>query len=362
MAELTESGEFIGGQALADPSNTRTIRLLGGVPAVTDGPFAEAKEHFAGYSSSTARAPSGRPRSRGAGRTRGHAAWRSAPIMDGAGRRCDAPAAIEDLLRALAPQVLGVLVRRYGQFDACEDAVQEALLAAASSGRRRAAGQSAGLADHGRDPAADRRVAQRTRAGAARNAAAARAARGHVRRRRTTSSRSTDDTLTLLFLCCHPALSPASQLALTLRAVGGLTTAEIAARVPGARGDDGAADQPGEAAHQGGRRPFELPPDARARRAAAGRAARPVPDLQRGLHRQSGPELQRPTSTARGDPADPRGCTRCARRRRGRRAAGVDAADRRPRERAHRRRRRLVPLAEQDRTRWDRARSTRASR
>lgn len=49
MKELTESGELIGGEALGDPSNTKTIRLQGGVPAVTDGPLAEAKEHFGGY-------------------------------------------------------------------------------------------------------------------------------------------------------------------------------------------------------------------------------------------------------------------------------------------------------------------------
>ena len=49
MQELTESGELVGGEALADPSNTKTVRVRGGVPAVTDGPFAEAKEHLGGY-------------------------------------------------------------------------------------------------------------------------------------------------------------------------------------------------------------------------------------------------------------------------------------------------------------------------
>jgi hypothetical protein len=49
MAELTESGELIGGEALADPSQTKSIRLVDGVPAITDGPLAEAKEHFGGY-------------------------------------------------------------------------------------------------------------------------------------------------------------------------------------------------------------------------------------------------------------------------------------------------------------------------
>ena len=47
--ELTESGEFTGGAALADPSNTKTVRVRGGVPAITDGPYAEAKEQLAGY-------------------------------------------------------------------------------------------------------------------------------------------------------------------------------------------------------------------------------------------------------------------------------------------------------------------------
>jgi hypothetical protein len=49
MKELTESGELVGGEGLADPSNTKTIRLVDGVPAITDGPFAEAKEHLGGY-------------------------------------------------------------------------------------------------------------------------------------------------------------------------------------------------------------------------------------------------------------------------------------------------------------------------
>jgi hypothetical protein len=49
MKELTESGELVGGEALADPSNTKTVRVVDGVPAITDGPFVEAKEHLGGY-------------------------------------------------------------------------------------------------------------------------------------------------------------------------------------------------------------------------------------------------------------------------------------------------------------------------
>ena len=130
---------------------------------------------------------------------------------------------IEGLLHDLAPQVLGILVRRHGDFDACEDAVQEALVAAAfqwpadgvpanptgwlvrvasrrwieqqrsDSARRRREEAVAGLDEGEADPGPTR-----------------------------------DDTLALVFLCCHPSLTPASQVALTLRAVGGLTTAEIA--------------------------------------------------------------------------------------------------------------------------------------
>jgi RNA polymerase sigma factor (sigma-70 family) len=129
----------------------------------------------------------------------------------------------EELLRELAPQVLGALVRRYGHFDTCEDAVQEALLAAAVQWPDQGVPQNprAWLIT-----VASRRVTDQVRSDQAR------------RRRETTTAvlaerdaavvPDRDDTLTLLFLCCHPSLSPASQLALTLRAVGGLTTAQIA--------------------------------------------------------------------------------------------------------------------------------------
>jgi RNA polymerase sigma factor (sigma-70 family) len=131
--------------------------------------------------------------------------------------------AVEDLLRELAPQVLGALVRRYGHFDACEDAVQEALLAATVQW------PDQGLPQNPRGwliTVASRRVTDQLRSDQARrrreDTTAALASRGEP------EAPDRDDTLTLLFLCCNPALSPASQLALTLRAVGGLSTAQIA--------------------------------------------------------------------------------------------------------------------------------------
>ncbi|MGH3368523.1 MAG: RNA polymerase sigma factor, partial [Nocardioidaceae bacterium] len=136
---------------------------------------------------------------------------------------------VEDLLRELAPQVLGVLVRRNGQFDACEDAVQEALLAAATQW------PADGVPGNPRGwliTVASRRLTDLWRNENARrrreDALAAMAGPYVAPPADEDLPSESDDTLTLLFLCCHPAITPASQVALTLRAVGGLTTAEIA--------------------------------------------------------------------------------------------------------------------------------------
>ncbi|MFB8380780.1 RNA polymerase sigma factor [Streptomyces rubiginosohelvolus] len=148
---------------------------------------------------------------------------------------------IEDLLRRHAPQVLGALVRRYGHFDPAEDSVQEALIAAAEQW------PGDGIPDNPRGwliRVASRRLTDRLRSDEARRrreetAAALTPADAFVAPPPGEGPAGTgpsglgrapseDDTLTLLFLCCHPALSPAAQIALTLRAVGGLTTAEIA--------------------------------------------------------------------------------------------------------------------------------------
>src|SRR5262249_20081054 len=138
----------------------------------------------------------------------------------------------EDLLRQLAPQILGTLVRRYGNFDLSEDAVQEALLAAAVQWPEQ------GIPENPRGwliTVAARRLADEVRSGQARRrreeAVAARVPSDELVAAAPGDERlpsEEDDTLTLLFLSSHPSLSPASQLALTLRAVGGLTTAEIA--------------------------------------------------------------------------------------------------------------------------------------
>src|SRR5215204_2013572 len=142
-------------------------------------------------------------------------------------------ATVGHLLRELAPQVLGAVARRHGDFADAEDAVQEALIAAAAQwpavgvpanprgwlyqvARRR-------LADQARSEMARRRREEAVASELSASGASAPPPDGDG-----DANAEQDDTLVLLFMCCHPALTPPSAIALTLRAVGGLTTAEIA--------------------------------------------------------------------------------------------------------------------------------------
>jgi RNA polymerase sigma factor (sigma-70 family) len=136
----------------------------------------------------------------------------------------------EDLLRALAPQVLGALTRRHQAFDLCEDAVQDALVEALAQWPQR------GIPRNPRGwltTVATRRLIDQVRSDRSRRLREERIMLGSppaefVRVAEDDSGLDQDDSLILLFLCCHPALTPPSQIALTLRAVGGLSTAEIA--------------------------------------------------------------------------------------------------------------------------------------
>ena len=136
----------------------------------------------------------------------------------------------EDLLRRLTPQVLGAVVRRYGNFDLAEDATQEALLAAYVQWSRD------GLPKNPKAwliTVASRRLTDLLRSDQARRRREETVAQWAVAETREPPgaehrSADADDTLILLYMCCHPSLPIASQIGLTLRAVGGLTTAEIA--------------------------------------------------------------------------------------------------------------------------------------
>jgi RNA polymerase sigma factor (sigma-70 family) len=263
----------------------------------------------------------------------------------------------EHLWRELAPQVLGALVRRYGQFDACEDALQEALLAAATQWPRD------GVPDNPRAwliAVASRRLIDEFRAEGARRrredetaAMEAPLARGETELGDPESEQ--DDSLALLFMCCHESLTAPSQIALTLRAVAGLTTEQIAAAflVPEATMAQriSRAKQTVKASGVG----FEIPPEGQ-------RGDRLAAVLQvlylifnEGYTASSGPSLQRVELAAE--------AIRLARMLRrlvpdDGEVAGLLAlmlltdSRRAARNRADGT---LVPLADQDRTLWDRA-------
>jgi RNA polymerase sigma factor (sigma-70 family) len=130
----------------------------------------------------------------------------------------------EDVLRELAPQVLGAVIRRFRDFATAEDAVQEALVAAAVQWPRE------GIPENPRAwliQVAGRRMADHLRSEMARRRRET-AVATELNQSAPATETDQDDTLILLYMCCHAALTPPSAIALTLRAVGGLTTAEIA--------------------------------------------------------------------------------------------------------------------------------------
>jgi predicted RNA polymerase sigma factor len=252
-------------------------------------------------------------------------------------------ARIEGLLRQAAPQALAALVRRYGHFDACEDAVQEAMLAAAVQWPEQ------GIPHEPRAwliTVASRRLTDQWRADEARR-------RREEGAEPPAPSAGGDDSLALLFLCCHPALTPASQIALTLRAVAGLTTAQIARAflVPEASMAQRISRAKQAIKAAGGR--FEAPPAAeRAERMRAvlhvlylifneGHTATSGPDLTRRELTGEAIRLTRDLHTLLPGDGEVAGLLALMLLTDARWAArtGGDGS--------------LVPLAEQDRSRWD---------
>jgi RNA polymerase sigma factor (sigma-70 family) len=263
---------------------------------------------------------------------------------------------VEDLLRDLAPAVLGALLRRSDDFAAAEDAVQEALIAAADRW------PSAGIPDNPKGwlvTVATRRRIEAWRAEAARRRREEIAAGLHdalaARPDTDDAALERDDSLQLLLLCCHPALTTASQVALTLRAVGGLTTAEIgrAFLVPESTIAQRISRAKGRIRETGAT--FELPPadELPARIAAVlhvlylvfneGYTASSGPSLTRVDLTAEAIRLGRQLNAARPDDGEVAGLLALMLLTDARRPARV-AADGR-----------LVPLDEQDRARWDRA-------
>jgi RNA polymerase sigma factor (sigma-70 family) len=165
------------------------------------------------------------------------------------------PTTTEGLLRELAPRALGAVVRRYGHFADAEDAVQEALLAAAASW------PTNGEPDNPLGwliRVASRRMANQFQQDEARRRREDLAASWSITRPDPGSAH--DDTLILMFMCCHPSLTPASSIPLTLRAVGGLTTREIASAFLVPEATMAQRISRAKAKVKGSGEPFTLPP------------------------------------------------------------------------------------------------------
>ncbi|UYM07661.1 RNA polymerase sigma factor [Solicola gregarius] len=170
---------------------------------------------------------------------------------------------VERLLRESAPKVVAALVRRYADFDSCEDATQEALIAAATQWPD--------------DGVPDNPVGWLVRVASRRWIEQRRSDDARRRREETVAAKEigqyapgSDDTLALLMLCCHPALTTESQVALTLRAVGGLTTVEIARAFLVSEATMGQRISRAKRAVRDAGADFSMPPESeRAERAAA---------------------------------------------------------------------------------------------
>lgn len=258
---------------------------------------------------------------------------------------------VEDLLRELAPQVLGALVRRHGNLARCEDAVQDAVVAA------HAAWSADGLP---REPrawlrtVATRRLVDDVRATAARERREAAVAQDtRLFAPAADVPERGDDGLALLVLCCHPALSAASQLALTLRAVTGLSTAAVARAllVPEATAGQRISRAKATLRAAGGRFTLPDPAELAARLPVVHQVLYLM--FNEGWSASEGDELLRPELTTEAlrlgrllhgylpSSGETTGLLALMLLQDSRRAARTDAGGA------------LVPLAEQDRSRWD---------
>lgn len=256
----------------------------------------------------------------------------------------------EDLLRQLAPRALGVVARRYGDFADAEDAVQEALLAASTAWPRdgRPDNPLAWLVR-----VAGRRMANTYRAEDARRRREDLAASWSRARPGPSSGR--DDRLTVMFMCCHPALTPSSAIPLTLRAVGGLSTRQIAGAflVPEATMAQRISRAKSKIKAAGAR--FDLPsPSEHSQRLRSvlhvlylmfneGYATSSGPDLGRADLGEEAVRLARMTHEALPEDPEVEGLLALMLLTEARRPARTDSDGE------------LVPLADQDRALWDRA-------
>ena len=277
-------------QGLAPPETATTVRVQDGKTLTTDGPFVELKEAVGGYLlfeaddldaaiELAAQIPAAQPgrRDRGAP-DHGVVATARADLPRPVGPRPRRP---DRLPRRLRP-------RRGGRAGGLRDRGR------ALAARRRARNPGAWLITTARNRAIDRIRRDRTLAEKTKLLEVPRGGGGHDGR----DDDFPDERLELIFTCCHPALATDAQVALTLRTLGGLTTAEIARAFLVAGADDGAAARAGQEEDQGGRDPVPRPARPPAARPARRRARGRLPDLQRGLRRPRRPGRARRCGSA----------------------------------------------------------------
>ena len=219
------------------------------------------------------------------------------------GRRSSAEVA-DRLFRRESGRAVATLIRILGDFDLAEEAVQEAFVVALERWPRDGLPDNPGawIVRTARNRAIDRIRRERRYERQAARARSAPDARSAPRRRTTTSSLP-DDRLRLFFTCCHPALAPEAQVALTLRTLGGLSTPEVARAFLVAESHDGSSGSSARSARSAApASPTRCPPDSRAARAAALGAGRALPDLQRGLPRDERRHPGAARAVRRGDP------------------------------------------------------------
>jgi RNA polymerase sigma factor (sigma-70 family) len=266
------------------------------------------------------------------------------------------PPIAELLLRDLAPQVLGAVIRRFRDFSASEDAVQEALIAAATQWPRE------GVPDDPRAwliQVASRRITDHVRSEAARRRREAIVVSLVPPEQQialaadSDAAAEQDDPLVLLFMCCHPALSTASAIALTLRAVGGLTTAEIAKAFLVPEATMAQRISRAKQSIKASGVPFQMPtPEERAERLSAvlhvlylifneGYTATSGPELHRSDLSSEAIRLTRAVHALLPDNGEVAGLLALMLLTDARRAARTGPAGE------------LIPLTEQDRRRWD---------
>ena len=303
---LREAGVLVANAALHDTVAATTIRVRDDQLDVRDGPFATTKEILAGYyllDCADLDEAIGWARPAADRRVR---VGRGAPGV----RTGGPPGRVTDVERAFREHhgaVLALLIRHVGDFDLAEEALQDAFAAATATWPRDGVPENPGgwLAT-----TAKRRAIDRIRRGRAQQLRATRLAALQERTRAEDpfpdeAPPIVDDRLRLIFTCCHPALDPPARVALTLRALGGLTTGEIARAFLVSEPTMGKRIVRAKRKIADAGIPYRVPSGADLSERLGGVLGGHLPDLQRGLRGDRGRRARPPRAVRRGDPARP---------------------------------------------------------